>query len=214
MTSSGHFPSLVPRHLTRELPAYTCYCEADEQPETEGQYERASSEFLLDPNLVGNRRIGIVSKVGCRPPCDPARLQTFDMNETIGAMRRNKALTMDGHWSLCRSSGGRSGVMKVTASIQNSPEPNVRSRGGWRFPEPISIGAVTAALLRSSCEPAVPSEAFVPSDVGHPRDVPADESPRQVDLSSTAKMRWMVGLALLSWGVVIAAVSLTGAYFR
>jgi hypothetical protein len=74
---------------------------------------------------------------------------------------------------------------------------------GCEFQERISVGAVSKALLRAP---------HSPNDLDHPglRYIAedADKSRPADELSVTAKLRWIIGLALLSWAVVGAAVSM------
>jgi hypothetical protein len=79
---------------------------------------------------------------------------------------------------------------------------------GCQFREPISIAAVSAALLRASFGPPSLPEALAPTDNRHLVGDVAYESGRDEALSIAAKMRWIIGLALLSWVVVIAVTSL------
>jgi hypothetical protein len=73
-----------------------------------------------------------------------------------------------------------------------------------------SRGKAVAAEVRAS----IPSEAFAPPDAGYLGDNRADESSSEAELSSKGKMRWIVGLALVSWAVLIAAVSLAVSYIQ
>jgi hypothetical protein len=68
--------------------------------------------------------------------------------------------------------------------------------------------AVAAKVMASN-----PSEAFAPPDPGFGDNL-ADESSFQAEPSSKGKMRWIVGLALVSWALLIAAVSLSMSFTR
>jgi len=85
---------------------------------------------------------------------------------------------------------------------------------GCKFQEPISTAAVSAAMLRASYAPRSSSKTIALSDTSSPADYPADASRGDEQLSLAVKMRWIIGLALLSWGVVIAAASLVWTYVR
>jgi hypothetical protein len=65
---------------------------------------------------------------------------------------------------------------------------------GCKFREPISKAALSAALLR-----APPSGPPVSRDAFASQNIPP--------LADDAGLAWVIGLALLSWGVVIAAAA-------
>lgn len=84
---------------------------------------------------------------------------------------------------------------------------------GCKFQEPISTAAVSAALLRASYAPrSSPDTISVPNTSGLASE-PADTL-RGEELSFAVRMRWIFGLALLSWGLVIAAGSLVWTYYN
>jgi hypothetical protein len=79
---------------------------------------------------------------------------------------------------------------------------------GCRFLEPISTAAVSATLLRAPYEP---QSASSPSHPSKNRPL-ASEAPSEpsVDgkLSFSVKLRWIVGLSLLSWAAFAGIASL------
>ncbi len=85
---------------------------------------------------------------------------------------------------------------------------------GCEFKDPISIAAVSAVLLRAPYEPPRSWEASVPADVAELADDLFNESGAEGELSFGVKMRWILGLALLSWTAIISAVSLAWRYFN
>lgn len=80
---------------------------------------------------------------------------------------------------------------------------------GCQFKEPVPIATVSAALLRARSAPrhskvmSPPVAATIP---GHAHD---DEG----NLAFGVRLRWIVGLALLSWASVAAPTYLAWAYF-
>ena len=79
---------------------------------------------------------------------------------------------------------------------------------GCQFREPVSIAALSAALLRASFQPPALPEALAPTDKRRIVGEVAYESDRDNELTIAAKLRWIIGLALLSSVIVIAVVSL------
>lgn len=73
---------------------------------------------------------------------------------------------------------------------------------GCEFAKPISAAAVSAALLRAPHD--VRDNPSSTADGRHPAGE-RDLGPR---LSPAARLRWIVGLAILSWAIVAAAVSI------
>jgi len=85
---------------------------------------------------------------------------------------------------------------------------------GCEFNEPISIAAVSAAVLRAPYEAPSSWEAPAPADVAELADDLFDGSRAEGELSFAVKMRWILGLALLSWTVIFATVALAWRYFN
>ncbi len=83
---------------------------------------------------------------------------------------------------------------------------------GCEFKEPISIAAVSAVLLRAPYEPPSSWQTPVPADVAETADDLGNEFGAEKELSFGVKMRWIVGLSLLSWAVIISAVTLAWRY--
>ncbi|MFL6735621.1 MAG: PilZ domain-containing protein [Sphingomonas sp.] len=84
---------------------------------------------------------------------------------------------------------------------------------GCQFKEPISSAAVSALLLRAPYEPPSSRNNEAQADIaGLAANV--DEPGRDKELSFAARMRWIIGLALLSWAGVAAAVALAWRYLQ
>ena len=75
---------------------------------------------------------------------------------------------------------------------------------GCEFAKPISPAAVSAALLRAPYDARDNASSTATADARHPLGERA-LGPR---LSPGARLRWIVGLAILSWAIVAAAVSI------
>lgn len=79
---------------------------------------------------------------------------------------------------------------------------------GCEFWEPITLAAVGAALLRAPHEAPSP---IVEHALPHLADFAGDRSEEpcaEKELSFSAKIRWILGLALLSWSIIFAVALL------
>lgn len=77
---------------------------------------------------------------------------------------------------------------------------------GCQFKEPVSVAVVSGALLRAPAGPPN-SKAITLPDTADPAD-DVLEAKAEGKLPLAVRMRWIVGLALLSWGIVAATVLL------
>ena len=81
---------------------------------------------------------------------------------------------------------------------------------GCQFKEPISSGAVSAALLRAPPVKLTNLAAFEPEFV----DGEEEEVRPSGELSFQAKMRWVAAFSLLSWAAIGAAIWLIWPFFN
>jgi hypothetical protein len=84
---------------------------------------------------------------------------------------------------------------------------------GCQFREPISNASVSRALLRSPYGTSSSADAVVPPNNWEAVD-DLEDSVLEGELTIAGKLRWIIGLTLLSWALVAAAVSLAWRYLH
>ena len=84
---------------------------------------------------------------------------------------------------------------------------------GCQFRDPLSNASVSSALLRAPFETSRSAEAAAPSKTFEADD-DLEDSVLEHELTFSVKLRWIVGLALLSWAFVAATVSLAWRYLN
>jgi hypothetical protein len=84
---------------------------------------------------------------------------------------------------------------------------------GCQFTKPISAAAVSAALLRASYEPRG-SSADLDLARAHDPAAPASQPGSTGDVSRVARLWSILALAILSWAMIAAAVSIAWRFVR
>jgi hypothetical protein len=119
--------------------------------------------------------------------------------ETSGDLSEGDAIDLD----LAETSGVRAIVRWSSGQLF-----------GCQFQQPISTAAVSAALLRASYDPRSSPKAIAPPVITGLADYSADVDHHDEELSLGAKLRLIIGLAVLSWGIIIAATALVWTNLR